>query len=190
MRERITLITILFFFCLSLGMAAHGKTSQWLHVRVVEGGRSDENVSVNLPLSMVSAILENVECDEFRDGAIRIDDSEFDLQMVNAILTAIVDAEDGEFVMIENHSRYSDEEVRVCKEKDELLVKVDEDGEKVNIRVPISVMKALVEGDNDNELDIVSALEELAKEGDTTLVVVEDGDNMIRVWVDSSMQGI
>ena len=190
-RERITLILILASFCLSLGtMASAAETQQWLHVRVVEGPDQEDNIAVNLPLNLIEMILANIESDEISEGVIHLDDMDFDIAMARAVLKAVVDSDDGEFMTVESSDRFDVESIKVLKKDDELKVLIEEDGEQVDVRMPISVLKALVQGDDADELDILGALNEMARQGDSTLVTVDDGESKVRVWIDSSMQGI
>jgi hypothetical protein len=46
------------------------------------------------------------------------------------------------------------------------------------------VVAALLSGGKD-ELDLVAALQALGDHPDTELVTVEDGENTVRVWLDS-----
>jgi hypothetical protein len=63
---------------------------------------------------------------------------------------------------------------------------VDRDNrEKVDVTVPWAVAEALASATNDQELDIEAAIDALEKAGDTTLVMVTDNDQTVRVWIDS-----
>src|SRR2546428_10115 len=56
--------------------------------------------------------------------------------------------------------------------------------QRVEVRVPMTVVAALLSGGKD-ELDLVAALQALGDHPDTELVTVEDGENTVRVWLDS-----
>jgi hypothetical protein len=111
------------------------------------------------------------------------------------MLQAIRNAKDGEFVTVNSR----DNDVRVAKQGGLLLVHVvdhkerrdgkdSNDGQNVEIRVPLTVVDALLAPGN-NELDLVGAIRALAASGATELVNVKDRDNTIRVWLDSSNTG-
>ena len=162
---------------------AQAKTERWLHVRVLDG---EDKVSVNLPVDLVATVLTSIEHENFHHGGIVIEDMDVNRELLEAILKAAVDSVDGEFVRVEE----GDETVvSVHKKNDTLFVVVEEDHEKVQIQIPIQVAKAMLEGDGE-ALDIAAALEELGKGGGTELVTVDDGESTVRVWVDSSMEGI
>ena len=69
-----------------------------------------------------------------------------------------------------------------------LLVNVDdaEGGEKVRVRMPLALVDALLDSENgDNSLNLAAALKVLSEfEGD--LVTVQDGDEMVRIWIDNN----
>jgi hypothetical protein len=174
---------------------------RWLHVRVVDDGKDGdkgETVRVNVPLALAEAILPAIKVDRLANGKVRIDHAhkieEIDLR---AIYDAVRNSPDGEFVTVQS----TRENVRVAKQGGYLLVNVTEnerparttkEGEKlsaraekkVDVKVPISVVEALLSGGT-NELDILAAVRALARHGDHELVSVRDGRQTVRVWVDS-----
>jgi hypothetical protein len=174
--------------------AAHAQSKdtdgKWLHVRVMEEGEKGESVRVNIPLALAEAILPSIKVKHFDKGKVKLEDhmrahiEEVDLR---AILDAMKTAQDGEFVTIESKSK---ENVRVAKKRGYLLVEVrerDKDGkdrEKVDVKIPMTVVEALLSGGKD-ELDILAAIRALARHGDTELVSVQDRNTTVRVWVDS-----
>lgn len=163
---------------------------KWLHVRVIEEREKGESVRVNIPLALAEAILPSIKVKHFDKGKVKLEDhmrahiEEVDLR---AILDAVKTAQDGEFVTIESHRK---ENVRVAKKAGYLLVEVrerDKDGkdrDKVDVRIPMTVVEALLSGGKD-ELDILAAIRALARHGDTELVSVQDRNTTVRVWVDS-----
>lgn len=169
---------------------AQAASDKWLHVRVIEEGESGETVRVNLPLALAEAILPSIKVKHFDKGKVKIEDhmrahiEEVDLR---AILDAVKNAQDGEFVTVESRQK---DNVRVAKRGGYLLVEVrekDKDGkdrEKVDVKVPMTVVEALLSGGKD-ELDILAAVRALARHGDTELVSVQDSKTTVRVWVDS-----
>jgi hypothetical protein len=119
-----------------------------------------------------------------------MDDCDLSREEMVAILRAVKDAEEGEYVTIEDGRDH----VRVAKEGKQLIVKVEERSrhgeadETVDIRVPVSVLEALLSGDDD-ELDLVAAVEALSKESEGNLVTVNDDDGtLVRVWIDDRNQ--
>jgi hypothetical protein len=162
----------------------------WLHVRVEEA-KDSSKVSVNLPLSVVEAVLKSSPEFLERHGHIHIGDDHglklADLRRVWKELAAVGDAE---LVSVES----DEQNVKVMRKGDLVLVFVDQkakvgkDGEKrtgaatVRVEVPTSLVDALLSGDGD-EANIQAAIAELKKRrGD--IVRVQDDDSHVRVWID------
>ena len=82
----------------------------------------------------------------------------------------------------------SDNDVRVAKEGNHLMIHVvDKSGPKksqVEVKVPMKVVEALLSAGKD-ELDLVAALHALGAQGDVELVSVKDSENTVKVWLDS-----
>jgi hypothetical protein len=106
-----------------------------------------------------------------------------------ALMSAVRDAKDGEFVTVQS----KEQDVRVAKQNNYFLVHVvDKEGSKnkdakhstVEVKIPMKVVDALFSGKKD-EVDLVAGLHALALQGDTELVSVKDHDQTVRVWLDS-----
>jgi hypothetical protein len=165
-------------------------TTLWLHVRV-EQAKDSSKVSVNLPLSVVEAVLKASPDFLERHGHIHIG-SEHGLKMADLRrawkeLAAVGDAE---LVTVES----DDENVKVARKGDTVQVYVDQkakvgkDGEKhkgaesVRVEVPTSLVDALLSGEGD-EANLEAAILELKKQrGD--IVRVQGDDDHVRVWID------
>ncbi len=181
----LTLMTLM----LATTIASAGDDAKWLHVAV--DSEDAEHVRVNLPLTLVSAILPLIEEEQFSHGRILLDGEEFDRADVVAMLQAVSKAEDGEYVTVDDQ----DDHVRISKKGDSILVRVEERDRRsneietrVNVTIPVAVLDALASGDKD-ELDVMAALEVLADqpmEGD--LVTVNDDESTVRIWVDRRNQ--
>lgn len=170
---------------------------RWLHVSVISKEANGETVRVNVPLALVEKVLPAISKDKLKSGKVRVREFEMNGVDIRAILEAVQNTRDGEFVTVESRKQ----NVRVAKEAGYLIVKVREMKEprkevkpeekpaapveeRVDIRVPMSVVEALLSGAKD-ELDLVAAIRALSAHGDTILVTVEDRENTVKVWVDS-----
>jgi len=156
---------------------------RWLHVKVKDTGAHPEMVSVNLPLSLAEKVLPTVNAEELRKGKVRLHDADLNGVDLRALLDAVRTTGDGEFVKVES----AEEDVRVAKEGDHLLIRVREshhNSQKVDVRVPIVVANAMLSGSKD-ELDLVAGIRALSAYGDTALVTVDDREESVRIWVDS-----
>ncbi len=182
---RWTLACVLGAVLLTLSSAAAAE--KWLHVRVEDNGPRGERVSVNVPLELIGRMLPLISIDELQYGKLDLED-ELEGIDLRGLAAALRDAPDADFLTVES----DDENVRVSKEGDFLVVRVEEQGrssdEKVRIRMPLAVVDALVGGET-HELDLVAALEALGEYSDGALVDVQSDDGHIRVWIDSSEAG-
>jgi hypothetical protein len=174
-------------------------TTAWLHVRVEEA-RESSKVSVNVPLSVVEAVIKASPDLIEKHGHIHLGDAHglklADLRTAWKELKAVGDAE---LVSVESDR----ENVKVQRKGDIVLVYVDQkkswkddkDAEKdsakaekhkgleqVRIEVPTSLVDALLSGEGD-EANVQAAILELKKRrGD--IVRVQDDDSHVRVWID------
>ena len=167
---------------------------RWIHVRVIEAGPDGDRVRVNIPLSLAEAVLPTIRADKFSDGKIKVEDHAFDQVDVRAILEAVRKTGDNQFVTVQS----KDENVEVAKSGEFLLIKVHENhrhgakkaepskqGNTVDIKIPFKVANALLSGSND-ELNVLAAVRALDEYGNLELVSVQDGEDDVRIWVDSN----
>jgi invasion protein IalB len=160
------------------------KGERWLHVRVICTDGKGDTVRVNVPLELAEKVLPAVNHDRLHHGKVKIDNSEINDVDLRAIMDAIRSAKDGEYVTVQGN----DNDVRVAKEGNQLIVHVvDKGGSKksqVEVKVPMKVVEALLSAGKD-ELDLVAALHALGSQGDVELVSVKDSENTVKVWLDS-----
>ncbi len=160
------------------------ETEKWLHVRVEQTQPKNELVRVNVPLSLAEKVLPAIHNHGLHNGKVTVDRARMEGVDLRAVLDAVKNARDGEFVTIQS----TENDVRVAKEAGYLLVHVRENRKatkpQVEVRVPMTVVDALLSSGN-NELDLVAAIRALAAHGDTELVRVKDERSTVRVWVDS-----
>lgn len=156
----------------------------WLHVRVEEPGRQSK-VSVNLPLSVVDAALQAAPEKVLSNGRIHLghfgdDEKDISVSDLRKAWSELKATGDAEFVTVEE----KDEKVRVAREGNLVLVRVEKPAgrEAVRVEVPIEVVDALLSGQG-QELNVRAALVELQKRrGD--VVRVRDDDSTVRIWID------
>jgi len=160
------------------------KEERWLHVRVICTDAKGETVRVNIPLELAEKVLPAVNHDRLHNGKVKIDAQHIDDVDLRALVEAIRTAKDGEYVTVQG----SDNDVRVAKESNHLIIHVvDKGGSKksqVEVKVPMKVIDALLSAGKD-ELDLVAALHALGSQGDMELVSVKDSENTVKVWLDS-----
>lgn len=167
---------------LAVAMAAPAAAANpWVHVRVDEKG--GDKVRVNLPLSVVRVAL-SMAPEKITDGHhIHIDHhGHLTIAEIKELWRELRDTAEGELVTVESE----DESVRVSREGELMVVRIDADGrgEQVAVELPLSVVDALLAPEGD-ELDIQSAIDRLeAVRGD--IVRVNHDDGSVRVWIDEN----
>jgi hypothetical protein len=180
---------------LAVAQAPNAKTSsapsttsarqdRWLHVRVISSDAKGETVRVNVPLELAEKVLPAINHERLHGGKVKIDCAHVNDVDLRAMVEAIRTAKDGEYVTVQG----DDNDVRVAKQDNHLIVHVLDKGKskksQVEIKVPMKVIDALFSAGKD-ELDLVAALHALSAAGDTELVSVKNSDNTVRVWLDS-----
>jgi hypothetical protein len=171
-------------------VAAQSAPTPWLHVRVEEVN-DNTKVSVNLPLSVVEAVLKASPEILEKHGRVHLGKHHglelADLRKVWKELAAVGDAE---LVSVES----DDENVKVARKGDVVQVFVekkpwtDKEGKKrrggdnVRVEIPVSLVDAFLSGDGEYG-NVEAAIGELRKRrGD--IVKVQDDDSHVRVWID------
>ena len=167
---------------------------RWIHVRVEETGEKPESIRINFPIDLIEKIAPAFQDERFRSGKVKLGDKTLESVDLRALWKAVKEAGDAEFVTVEG----TDGNIRVAREGGYLLVKVQEggreegtgpgdDGGKVDARLPLDVMDALLSGEKD-ELNVLAALRALARhEGE--LVSVNDEHSTVRIWIDGANDG-
>jgi hypothetical protein len=179
--------------------AAAQTGTAWLHVRVEEAKEASK-VSVNLPMTVVEAILKASPEMIEKHGKVHFAD-EHGLKMadIRKAWKALAQVGDAEFVTVES----DDENVRVARKGDIVQVFVDskphavKEGaskesaakearhgkpEEVRVEVPVSLVDAFLSGEGE-EGNFDAAIAELQKRrGD--VVRVKDDDSNVRIWID------
>ena len=159
---------------------------RWLHVFVEEGNGEGDKVRVNLPLSLIEAVVPIIEEKEFTEGKLRIDDEDFTTQDLHKILKAVREAEEGEYVQVEG----VDEDVVVSKKGNYMTVRVEEgEDSTVDVRLHMAVLDALLSGGSD-ELDLLAGIRALGDHEKGDFVVVNDDDEHVRIWIDDKASGM
>jgi hypothetical protein len=172
----------------TITLAQPPQTERWIHVKVEGGATKTDMVNVNLPISLAVLVLSSVDHDQFHHGHVNLGHADLNGVDLRAILDAVRNSQDGEFVTVKNH----DQDVHVAKQNGFLVIHViDErsserhpDHRTVEVRVPISVCDAMLAAGG-QDLDVAAGLRALAAHGDTELVTVKDGNQNIHIWIDS-----
>ncbi len=188
MRKRAQVGTVLCLLAASAMAAAAPAMAapaaeKYLHVKVEDPSKG-ESVNVNVPLSMAEKILPAINNHDLHDGKVSFHHAEMNGIDVRALLDAVRNAADNEFVTVKE----KDTDVRVAKSNGNIVVHVvdkENKEQKVDVTVPLKIVDALFATAKDDELDIAAALRALSDAGDILLVTVQDASQKVRVWVDS-----
>jgi hypothetical protein len=166
-----------------------GDLTKWVHVRVEPPGDA-EKVKVNVPLSLVEAMIPLIEDENLRKGKIMLSGREVTAEQLRAIHDALEKAPDGDYITVDS----PDELVRVAKSGGFLLVNIDreatedEKAEHVEAHIPMPVVEALLSTETE-ELDLLAAIHALADHGEAQVVSIVADDATVHVWVDGSPAG-
>jgi hypothetical protein len=161
---------------------AWAQSDAWIHVRVVEN-EDGKKVSVNLPLSLAQVALEMAPRDVLEKGRLKLQEKDISVSDIRRLWAELKVSGDAEFVTVEE----KDKRVRLARAGDYLHVDVDDQEgkkEKVQIRMPLTVVDALLSGEGDS-MDIGAALNQLkGQRGE--IVTIDGSDNQVRIWIDEN----
>ena len=162
------------------GPALAQSPTPWVHVRVHEAAR-DSKVSVNLPMSVVQAMITAAPDKIVTRGNVRFGgDGNVKIAELRKAWQELAKAGDAEIVNVQD----KDEQVSIRRSAGKLLVNVDKLAakEQVRIEIPARVVDAFFSGTGD-EVNLRAALAELETlRGE--LVKVDDARSSVRIWID------
>ena len=153
---------------------------RWIHIRVDDRSDRDSSVDVQVPLSMISAMLPTLKARVDAEG-LSLHGRDMSLAEARGYWTAVRAAKDGDYVRV----RDAGNDVRVSKKGGFLLVDVDDKGEgggKVRVRMPVTLVDAVLSRGEAIDLDALGKAVADLPDGD--VVLVEDGDSHVRIWID------
>ncbi len=179
-------VAALFAF-VTFGTVSAAAADQWIHIKVEDASDDDETVTINLPVSLLSAAASMIPADVVDDAydevEIELDELSLSWAQLQDLWNQVRTSPDATYVTVESR----DEKVKVWKEGDFLLINTTErrsrNGAEVDIKFPLGVVDALFSGPN-HRPDFVAALNALADYGPGNLVSIRDGDETVRIWVD------
>ena len=171
-------------FTLSMrtAFALSASPTRYLHVRV-SNPATHELVRVNVPLTLAEKVIPAINHGQLRDGKVQIGNFRAENVNIHAILDVLKNAPEGNFVTVQD----TGDDVRVAKERSQLVVHVSDknSGENVDVTIPWDVAQALISDTNEDQLNVEAAVKALQNVDDTTLVRVSGRGENVRVWIDS-----
>lgn len=155
----------------------------WIHVAVDEKDTAEgdgETVRINFPLALAAKMLLLMD-DGDGSRHFKINNEKVDIADLREMWEVAREAPEGKFVSVESQG----EDVEVAREGNYMVVRVDEPKEKVNIKLPIPVVDALLAGTGE-ELNLEAACDALIAHGPGELVSVVSDEETVRIWVDKN----
>ena len=175
------LALIAVFVIASAGVAQTQARGPWMHLEVTEKGGDPGTIKVNLPVSLVDLALNMVKDKNLKEGHMKLDHTEISVAEMRQLWGELKNAGNAEFVSVEK----KDETVRISREGNSVLVKVrnTKNAEKVDIKMPISVVDALLSGPGE-ELNLKAALGSMKAGNAGDILTVNETDTQVRLWID------
>lgn len=168
---------------LSTAAVAWAQAEPWIHVRVTEHEQDGKKVSVNVPLSLAQVALEVAPRDVLEKGRLKLNQKDISVADIRRLWTELKASGDAEFVTVEE----KDKTVRIARAGDYVRIDVrnqSEKNEKVQIRMPLTVVDALLSGEGET-MDIGAAITQLkGQRGE--IVTVEGSESHVRIWIDEN----
>lgn len=156
------------------------KKDPWFHLEVKENKTEPEYVKVNLPVAMVDVALDVIKDKKFNKGRFKLPSEDISVSDLKKLWNELKKSGNAEFVTVEKKN----ETVRVAKDGNYVVVKVTENkNPKVDLRVPVAVVDALLATDGD-ELDVKAALLAMQKQNVGDILTVNDNNTQVRIWID------
>lgn len=158
--------------------------AEWLHVHVTEG-EGKETVRVNVPLSMVDALLPIIEKQHLGELKAKLPTDKFSVSDLRTAWNELNAQGDFQLVSVDSE----DSRVRVALESGYVVIRSVEDAEQeVLVQVPGAVVDALLSGPGE-ELNLAAGVRALRASGASEFVNVKDGDTHVRIWIDGVSSG-
>ena len=169
---------------LAAAPALAASDGRWIHVRVDEDGAHGAKVDVQVPLSMVSALMPSLKAKMDVNGQLDLGSKDVSIDELRGYWRAVKESKDGNYVTVKDGS----ETVRIAKRGGVVHVDVD-DGEKsehVKMRLPVPLVDAVL-GTKDT-LDVGALVDALHAAPSGELIAVDDDDSKVRIWIDDRPQ--
>lgn len=165
--------------------ATQTKNGLWMHINV--RGAENENVSINLPISMIEKMANLIPDDAKGDSRLRFNDEDITVAELREIWGDLRKQPDATFITVDE----TDSKVRVAKRGGYLIVRAhDQKGgrnEQVEMKIPGTVVDALLSSPGE-QLNMTAALQALARHGAGELVTVTGDGETVRIWVDGTSE--
>lgn len=162
------------------GSSAFAKDKLWFHLNVTSPEDS-EHVRINLPLAVAEAMLPAISSEHLDSGHLKMDlnGHHVTVEDLRNMWVAAKDIDDGEFITVQSKG----DDVHISRSGEYMLVNADDKDSKVEIKMPIKVIDAVLSGEGE-ELNLEAGLAALREHGPGELLTVTDGEESVRIWID------
>ena len=181
MKKNLVLSVIAVLVLASAGLAQTQSRGPWMHLEVVEKSDDPGTVKVNLPISMVDVALNLVKDKNLQDGHFKMGHNDMSVAEMRQLWSELKNAGNAEFVTVQKR----DETVRISREGSFVLVKVShtKNAEKVDIKMPVSVVDALLSGPGE-ELNLKAAVTAMKVGNVGDILTINESNTQVRLWID------
>lgn len=150
----------------------------WLHIRVSETGSHPTTVKVNVPFSLVERAAPLIEDARIDDGEIAWNGDHVEITELRETWRAL---RAGSGVVNRDGATW---ELAGEGASQTLLLREAKSSGTTEVRIPAALVDALLA--DGNQLDLVAAVNSIARLGTGELVAVDEDGTRVRIWVDSS----
>ncbi len=148
----------------------------WLHIRAVETGSHPTTVKVNLPFSLVERAAPLIEDARIDDGQIAWNGDPMEIAELRETWRAL---RSGSVRLSRNGASWTLEGKGTAET---LVVREGKSAKHAEVRVPAGLVDALLA--DGSRLDLVAAIDAIARLGAGELVAVDEDGTRVRIWVD------
>ena len=165
---------------LAAAPALAASDGRWIHVRVDEDGAHGAKVDLQVPLSMVSALMPTLKAKMDVDGKLDFGSQDVSLDELRSYWKAVKESRDGNYVTVRDGS----ETVRIAKRGGVVHVDVDDtaQSEHVKMRLPVPLVDAVL--GTEDTLDMGAFVAALHDVPSGELIAVDDDESKVRIWID------
>lgn len=150
----------------------------WLHIRVSETGSHPTTVRVNVPFSLVERAAPLIEDARIDDGEIAWNGDHVEIEELRETWRAL---RSGSGAVDRDGATW---ELAGEGASQTLLLREVKSSGTAEVRIPAALVDALLA--DGNRLDLVAAVNSIARLGTGELVAVDEDGTRVRIWVDST----
>jgi len=177
---------IVFAAGLTLGLLATGPGPaaagvSWLHIHINDSGSDPDHVRVNVPVSLLDAVLPEVEKQTRHESKFDVGNCEMTVAEYRSAIRTLSSSPRREVKIERSHGT-------IVMRRDGPDMRLEQTPKKGNrsrtsVRLPWLVATALAKGTGE-QLDVSGAVRALAEAGEGEIAVDDEDGTRVRVWID------